>query len=622
MNVLSSWWAVPRSRVVVGVVVLLMVAGAAAALLLRGGQAVAPRTYSLISPRIDTLTATVSAAGQIEPERTINLQIGGASRIIELMVDIGERVRAGQPLARGDDRDLQLRLAQAQAALSQAQANEEKLRGGATRSDIAQAQAQLQQAQGQLLQVQGGVTDADLAAAQAQLLQAQAALARLTGGPKQSDIDAAQARIRDAELTLLAQRDQLSATKTNAQIALQQATNTLTQSQSRYSTAKQNWEYVQATGADPIVREVADSTRPGQTKANTLNDSQRQQYYDAFVQAEAALRTAENNVRQAQVSYENALSAERTGVERAEGQLAVSVAQLDQLGAAPEADQIAAARAQVSAARANLTKLGGDQRTGALQAAQAAVSLAEARLAQLEDGPQSADIAAAVAQVESARAQVGLAELALAEATLVAPFDGEVAEINLKVGEVPTPGRPAIVLTDLSRMHVNVTVDEVDISRIVAGQPVTLTLDALPSTTLTGRVETIAPLAVTQSAVTSYRVRIGINAGDQRVRPGMSTNADIIVDRRADVLILPRRAVRNDRGQLVIDLVRDQGLCAVPREQWPERPELDQRNVEVGVSNEQDIEVIAGAGLQDCVFVEGVEVRFRPFSGPPPRGGG
>jgi HlyD family secretion protein len=295
----------------------------------------------------------------------------------------------------------------------------------------------------------------------------------------------------------------------------------------------------------------------------------------------------------------------------------VAQAQLTQIQAGAESDQIAAGRAQVAAARANLAKLAGDQRAGALQAAQAAVLQAEARLAQIKSGPQSGDVAAAQAQIDSARAQLDLAKLALDQATLTAPFDGEIAEINLKVGEKPSPAQPAVILTDLSRLHVNVTVDEVDISRITNGQPVTLTLDALPGTALTGRVETIAPLAVTQSAVTSYRVRIGINAGDQRVRPGMSTNADIIVDRRDNVLILPRRAVRNDRGEIVVDVLRNPGLCALPREQWPVHPELDARNVQTGLSNEQVIEIIGGVKSEECVYIEGIDTKFNFFAGPP-----
>jgi HlyD family secretion protein len=611
-------WPIFRPQVLLGVAVVLAIAAVIGTFVLRSSQGVTTRAYQLVTPHNDTLTAIVSANGQIEPDQTVHLSLGASGRIVEVLVVVGDRVEAGQPLARADQRELRLRAAQAEATLAQAQANADQLRQGATELEIVAAQAQLAQAQGQLLQVQGGVTAADITAAQAQLQQAQAALARLTGGPDQDDLEVAQAKVRDAELSLATQRDQLSQAKTSAHGQLDQAANALTQAQSRYSTAKQNWEYVQETGADPIVRRVSDPNRPGQTKPNTLNDSQRQQYYDAFVQAEASLHTAEENVAQAQVAYDNALRSEAVGVERAEGQLAIAQAQRDQVIAGADADQVAAARAQVAAARANLDKLGGDQRAGGLQAAQAAVVQAQAHLDQLRDGPRSVELDAAQAQVDSARAQLELAKLALEEATLLAPFGGEIAEVNLKVGELPNPALPAITLTNLERLHVNVTVDEVDISRIRVSQPVTLTLDALPGAALSGSIQSVAPLAVTQSAVTSYQVRIGIERSDPRVRPGMSTNADIIVDRRETALVLPRRAVRSDRGRLVVDVVRDAGLCALPSSQWPVQPDRDQREVQIGLSNEQLIEVLGGVTPGDCVYVEGVDARLNPLSGPPP----
>jgi HlyD family secretion protein len=335
------------------------------------------------------------------------------------------------------------------------------------------------------------------------------------------------------------------------------------------------------------------------------------------VQAEAALRTAENNVAQAQVAYENTLSAERTGVERAEGELSIAQAQLGQLRAGADADQLAAARAQVAAARANLAKLGGEQRAGALQAAQAAVALAEARLGQLQSGPQPAELDAAEAQVQSAQAQFDLARLALEEASLVAPFDGEIAEVGLRAGELPSPGRSAVTLADLSRLHVTVTVDEVDIAKIRAGQPVSLTLDALPDASLSGTVASIAPLAQPATAVTSYAVRITITSTDARVRPGMSTNADILVDRRVAALVVPRRAVRSDRGRLLVDVAREPGLCGLPPEQLPAEPALETREVRVGLSNEQAIEIVSGVDPADCLRVEGVDARLNLLNGPP-----
>jgi HlyD family secretion protein len=461
------------------------------------------------------------------------------------------------------------------------------------------------------------VSPADLRAAEAGLTQAQAQLERLTNGPKPSDLQVAEAQLAQSQAQLEAQRDQLSAAKTNAQLQMQQAAGALTQAQSRYSTALQNWQYVQETGNDP-----SSSTDPltGKKVNRKLDDRQRQLSYVAYVQAEAAMHHAEAALQQAQVAFDNARQAEVNGVQLAEGQVVAAQAQLDTLLAGADADQLAAARAQLATARANLDKLRGEQRRGALDAAQAGVEQAQANLDRLNAGPQQSDLAIAQAQLASAQAQLDLARLTLEEATLTAPFAGTVAEVNLKPGETPSVATPPIVLADLSSFHVDVAVDEIDVSRLAVGQPVTLTLDALPGVALPGQVASINPLATAGASVTSYEVRITTSGGDGRVRAGMSTNADIVVARKEHVLLAPRRAVRNERGRLVADLPKDPAVCALPAEQRPASVELVQRDVKTGLSNEQVIEIVEGLDDQTCVYVEGVDARVRIFERGPPGG--
>ncbi|HMO57034.1 MAG TPA: efflux RND transporter periplasmic adaptor subunit [Roseiflexaceae bacterium] len=588
------------------------------ALTLRGPAPQAPRNYTLVNPTYDTLTATVNAAGRIQPIRTAGLTFAGVGRVADIRVAIGDQVAAGALLAQLDDRDLQLRVAQAEAQLKQAQAGYDRLLAGPAAADIAAAEVQFRQAEAQLQQVRGSVTAADLRAAQEQVRQAQARLTRLLGNPGDLDVQTADARIREAEITLERQRSQLSSAKNSAAVQLEQAVNSLTQAQARYATARRNWEYARDTGNDPIVPRVADPTRPGASRPNRLTDGQQQQYYDAFVQAEAALRNAEEGVTQAQLNYDNARVAEATGIELAEGQLVVAQSQRLQLFAPADTDQVAAARAQLESARAQLDRLGGDQRAGALAAAEAGLAAAQVNLDRLRADPRAADLAQAEAQIQSARAALASANLALEETTMRAPFAGIVAEINLKEGEAPTPARPAIVIADFSSYIVDVSVDEIDVSRLAIDQPATLVLDALPELSLSGRVESIAPLASEQSAVASYIVRLVISAADQRVRAGMSVGADIVVAQVEQALIVPRRAVSNDRGRLVVQVVDDPALCSQAAEQRPLDPPRSPRDVAVGLRNEQLIEIRSGLAPSDCVYVEGVDQRFTLFGGPPP----
>ncbi|MDW8146174.1 MAG: biotin/lipoyl-binding protein [Roseiflexaceae bacterium] len=197
---------------------LVVAACAAAVFFFRGRQQASARSYGLVNPRVDTLIATVNATGQIAPAQTVNLSFAVTGRVAEVLVRPGDAVEKGQPLARLDTRELELRLAQAEAQLAQAQANLDRLLAGPSPAEIAVAEAQLAQAAGQLRQVEGSVTIADVRAAEEQLRQAEARLNQLLKGPRETDVQAAEARVREAELNLERQRTQLSAAKTNAQI--------------------------------------------------------------------------------------------------------------------------------------------------------------------------------------------------------------------------------------------------------------------------------------------------------------------------------------------------------------------------------------------------------------------
>jgi HlyD family secretion protein len=229
------------------------------------------------------------------------------------------------------------------------------------------------------------------------------------------------------------------------------------------------------------------------------------------------------------------------------------------------------------------------------------------------------DLATAQAQVDSAAAGLAQAELAFDLTSFRAPIDAVVAEVNLVVGESVNAARPAVVLADLSSFRVDVTIDELDVADVAVGQPVKLLLDALPDLNLRGEVERINPLAVAGTAVTSYNVRITLDDPTAEVRAGMSAGADIVVAVGADVLLVPRRAVRSDSGRFVIDVVNDAALCRADEATWPVDPPRTAREVELGLSNEQVIEIVGDAlTVEACVYVPGVQSRLTLFGGPPP----
>jgi len=184
---------------------------------------------------------------------------------------------------------------------------------------------------------------------------------------------------------------------------------------------------------------------------------------------------------------------------------------------------------------------------GSVAQADAALRTAQAQLDRLRNGATEADRRLAQLGVEQARLAVEQARLTLDRLLLVAPFAGTVAQINVRVGELPPQQQAAAVLVDASRLFVDLAIDETDIVRIMPGQPVTLRLDALPDTPIAGTVTRTAAAPTIVGQLVTYPVRVGLDAADQPVRIGMSATATIIVDELTAALLLPNRFIRIDR---------------------------------------------------------------------------
>jgi HlyD family secretion protein len=261
----------------------------------------------------------------------------------------------------------------------------------------------------------------------------------------------------------------------------------------------------------------------------------------------------------------------------------------------------------------------GSERAGSVAAARAGVDVAQSNLEQLTADPRDFEIDSVQASIRRAEAELEQAELEISKTTLRTPLAGTVAAVNLQVGEAPDASAPAVVVADLSGFYVTITVDEIDVARLEVDQPARLTLDALPELELEGVVDRINPLATEGAAVTSYEVRLRTRGNEERVRSGMSTNADIIVERKTEALIVPRRAVYTDDGDLFVDLPADQTLCEADQATWPIAPELRAVPVEVGLRNDLAIEIVGGdLDEQSCIYIEGFDARMQPLTGPPP----
>ncbi|MEW6196626.1 MAG: efflux RND transporter periplasmic adaptor subunit [Bacteroidota bacterium] len=190
----------------------------------------------------------------------------------------------------------------------------------------------------------------------------------------------------------------------------------------------------------------------------------------------------------------------------------------------------------------------------------------------------------AVAKVEQAKADLDFALLQLSYTKITSPIDGIVASVATQEGETVAASFAAptfVTIIDLNRLEVWAYVDETDIGRIAPGQTVTFTVDTYPGEEFNGRVETIYPKAEIQNNVVNYVTVINMEKKEGRtIRPEMTATVRIYNDRKDDVLVVPKNAVKKEEGKTFVYVLKN----GMPSKKY----------IETGVSDKKYFEVLSG----------------------------
>jgi HlyD family secretion protein len=498
---------------------------------------------------------SVASTGQVQAKADLALTFGAGGTVTQVLAKQGDAVKKGDVIAKIDDKDLQTTVSTAQASLNSAKANYDKLKAGSTDIDLQKAQEQLKQAQisaqktrsgnslptdiqsaqSQVesakarlaLDKQGGsdfdraAAQASISSAQANLSSAQAKLDTLLAGPDAATISAAQVKYDQAVASLDKTKSNLYASVVNAQVSRDQALNSLKNAQDNYSSI-----YNINHNADGTLKSgVKDADITKETTAQrALQDAQ-----GAYNKADVALNDAKVNydtgVRNAQSSADDAkvqldkvkagplasdISTSRAAVDQATASLNSAQASLAKL--TPTDSTIASDQASLDSAIANLAKLTSGGTASDIQIADSNVKLQELTLQNLQNGTAPSDLAVSQAQVDTAQANLDKAKTQLANALIVAPFDGIISSLPLVVGQVVGASTTAAQIVDISELHADVNVGESDIAKIKLGMGVTLNFDSIANRSFTGKVTFISPKAVVQSNVVSYLVTVTMDA--------------------------------------------------------------------------------------------------------------
>lgn len=239
-------------------------------------------------------------------------------------------------------------------------------------------------------------------------------------------------------------------------------------------------------------------------------------------------------------------------------------------------------------------------------------ALARKKAALAERAVSQADVELAGNEVDMRKASVRIAEVAVSAAKdrlrsceVRSPLDGTVIERGIEPGEVVSPGvqatfegKPLLTVADLSTLIVKAELNQIDVARIVLGQTVTLTLDALPEKKWSAKITKIAPAAVKAQGRDAevFPVEATLEGAEAAIKSGMTADVRILVETRAQVLLVPIEAVIKEEGKSWVKkvVVGDDG----------KKQKADKSEVKVGKSNDRQMEILEGLKVGDEVAID------------------
>ncbi|UCF21455.1 MAG: efflux RND transporter periplasmic adaptor subunit [Gemmatimonadota bacterium] len=174
------------------------------------------------------------------------------------------------------------------------------------------------------------------------------------------------------------------------------------------------------------------------------------------------------------------------------------------------------------------------------------------------------------------------------DAVVKSPIDGFILEKNVEIGDPVVPLNPyqegtvLITMAEMSSLIFRGTVDEIDVGRLREGMAVEIKVGALPNAKVTGTLSKISLKARTEDNSTVFPIEITLDqVEDVVLRAGYSANADVIIDRRADVLLIPERLINLSGDTAKVTLLLDNG-------------DQEERIIKTGLSDAINVEVIEG----------------------------
>lgn len=191
--------------------------------------------------------------------------------------------------------------------------------------------------------------------------------------------------------------------------------------------------------------------------------------------------------------------------------------------------------------------------------------------------------------------------------TVTAPFAGTIASVGLREFDSVSTGSSVATLITTQKIA-QLSLNEVDATKINLGDKATLTFDAIEELTLTGEVIEIDAVGAVSQGVVTYKVKIGFDSQNERIKSGMTVNSSVQTDVRQDVLAIPSSSVKTQNGITYVQVFNPRlpetvGVGGVVSAVPPTQIE-----VKTGISDDTKVEILEG-------LKEGEQIVTRTISG-------
>ena len=227
---------------------------------------------------------------------------------------------------------------------------------------------------------------------------------------------------------------------------------------------------------------------------------------------------------------------------------------------------------------------------------QAQLQMLQQTVQDMENGPKSNDRILQSNAIKQSQLSYAQTSQQLDNYQIIAPFDGTIDAIWFKVGDTVSysagSSTNGITVSNPDAYEVNTLIDQIDIVKVMPGQPVKITFDAYPGYTITWTIASIDPTPVTSAWVVSYKAKIILQQiTGKKIYDSMSANVNVIIDDKHNILVLPTIAIQTSGDNTFV---------------WTQQ---GTKNISLGITDGTQTEILSWLQAGDVVSAQAYQVQ-------------